>query len=333
MSDVAEKAGVSRTAVSLILNNHETRIAPETQRRVRQIAEELGFRPSRAALQLRTQQSQVISFIGDEIASGPFAGGLIAGAQAAAAMQSHALMVMNSGIPGDITAVDPTIVEDRQADGNVYATVMTRPVTLPPSASESPTVLLNCFSESAALAQILPDDRNGERIATTYALDHGHRRIGLIMGELGTQPASDRLEGYTDALARADITLDEQLIWHGDWNGNTGYDAAIRMLKLNHPPTAFVCGNDRIALGVYEAVRHLGLRIPEDISVIGYDDQREITQFMHPPLTTVRLPYEEMGRIAVDSLLAGDEIGTVYVACNLIERASVSSPREGPERG
>lgn len=323
MQDVAERAGVSRTAVSLILNNRETRIPEETRRRVREIAEELGFRPSRAALQLRTHESRLIGFISDEIASGPFAGGLIAGAQAAAAGRAHSLIVMNTGTPGDVSSVDLELLEDRQVDGLVFATVMTRRVDL--GAWTTPCVLLNCTTDDAARHQVLPDDVAGGAAATELLLQHGHRIIGFVSGEADSSPAQRRYEGYQQTLAAAGITIREELVRFGDWNGGSGYDLTKALLSIADPPTAIVCGNDRIALGAYEAIREAGLRVPDDVSVVGYDDQREIAAYLHPPLTTIRLPYEEMGRRAVAALLDGKTTGVDLVPCEPVIRGSVAS--------
>lgn len=324
MLDVAAQAGVSRTTVSLILNNRESRIAPETKQRVRKIAEEHGFRPSRAALQLRTQRSNMVGFISDEIASGPFAGGLIAGAQAAATEREHALMVMNSGVAGDLSSIDIDLLEDRQPDGVVIATVLTREIDLAGFVTHSPTVLLNCFTDEGAAWQVLPDDRSGGMAATRLVLEQGHTRIAFIGGEEDHFPAQERLAGHRDALAAAGVQFQPDLVRFGDWTSETGYRVALELLALDPRPTALVCCNDRIALGAYEAIRELGLRIPADVSVVGYDDQREISPYLHPPLTTIRLPYEEMGRLAVEALLDGHAGGTQLIPCEPVIRGSLA---------
>src|ERR1700733_11653518 len=146
MKDVAERAGVSRTTVSLVLNGRDTRIAEATRRRVEQAARELDFRPSVAAQQLRTSRSQMVGLIGDEIATGPFAGGLIAGAQAAARERGQALVVMKPRREGDLS-VDLEALEDRQADALIFATVMTRPVHVSGLLTGRSAILLNCFDD------------------------------------------------------------------------------------------------------------------------------------------------------------------------------------------
>ncbi len=324
MKDVADLAGVSRTTVSLVLNGRDTRIAEATRRRVEQAAKELNFRPSVAAQQLRTSRSRMVGLIGDEIASRPFAGGLIAGAQAAARERDHALVVMNTGQEGDVT-VDLKALEDRDADALIFATVMTRPVRLPEGLLHSPDViLLNCYEEKADLPTVLPDDRAGGAAAAELAIAAGHQRIALIGGERDTWPAVQRLDGYRAALARADLPFDATLVCHGNWNADSGYEEASKVLSLRHPPTALLCGNDRMALGAYDAIKERGLRVPDDISVIGYDDQQEIVRYMRPPLTTMRLPYYEMGELAVAAILDGRELGRQMVPCEPVLRGSLA---------
>jgi LacI family transcriptional regulator len=324
MKDVAKRAGVSRTTVSLVLNGRDARIAEATRRRVEQAARELDFRPSVAAQQLRTSRSRMVGLIGDEIASGPFAGGLIAGAQAAASERDHALVVMNSGREGDLS-VDLQAFEDRHADALIFATVMTRPVHLPDWLTAPGVILLNCFDDDADLPAVLPDDRAGGASAAELAVAAGHRRIALIGGERGTWPATARLAGYRDALAAAGIPFERALVRHGNWHADSGYEEARRVLSLRRPPTALLCGNDRMALGAYDAIKELGLRIPQDVSVIGYDDQQEIVCYMRPPLTTMRLPYYEMGEFAVAATLDGRSPRREMLHCAPVLRGSLAA--------
>jgi LacI family transcriptional regulator, galactose operon repressor len=323
MKDVADRAGVSRTTVSLVLNGRDARIAESTRRRVEQAARDLSFRPSVAAQQLRTSRSRMVGLIGDEIATGPFAGGLIAGAQASARERDHALVVMNTGREGDLS-VDLATLEDRHADALIFATVMTRPVHLAPGLTGPGVILLNCFDEELGLPAVLPDDRAGGAAATELAVAAGHRRIALIGGERGTWPALARLEGYRDALARSGLPFDPALVRAGNWHADSGYEQARRVLRRRHPPTALLCGNDRMALGAYDAIKELGLRIPQDVSVIGYDDQQEIVAYMRPPLTTMRLPYYEMGQAAVAAILDGVGQPRQMLRCEPVVRGSLA---------
>ncbi len=328
MKDVAELAGVSRTTVSLVLNGRDAHIPEATRRRVEEAARELNFRPSVAAQQLRTRRSLMVGMIGDEIATGPFAGGLIAGAQSAARERGHALVVMNTGKEGDVSA-DLGVLEDRDVDALIFATVMTRPVRVDRKLQTSAVILLNCYDDRRRLPSVLPDDRKGGASATRLAVQEGHRRIAWIGGEEGTRPATERLEGHVEALAQVGMRPPPGMVRFGNWHADSGYEETRKVLALKKPPTALVCGNDRMALGAYDAVKEAALRIPEDISVIGYDDQEEIASFTRPPLTTVRIPYYEMGGLAAALVLDGRHGGRVMLECSPVVRGSLGPPPAG----
>lgn len=325
MSDVAKLAGVSRTTVSLVLNGRNARISEATKRRIAEAVQELNFRPSIAAQQLRTRRSRLIAMIGDEIATGPFAGGLIAGTQAKATEREHAVVVMNSGLEGDLS-VDFDVLEDRGIDGFIFATVMTRPVRLARRPGRGPVVLLNCFERSGALATVLPDDKTGCATAVALAADRGHSRIAWVGGERGSFPASERLLGYRAALRARGIAFDRTLVRYGNWQADSGYEESRKLLELPKPPTVVICGNDRMALGAYDAIKERGLSIPSDVSVVGYDDQEEIVRYMRPPLTTIRIPYFEMGSRAVAAVLDGGKPERILVTCSAVVRESLREP-------
>jgi LacI family transcriptional regulator len=164
-------------------------------------------------------------------------------------------------------------------------------------------------------------------------LTAGHRRIAFI--NLGTPDngrppaaaATGRLAGFKHALAEADVPFDEDLLRYTNQLPQTNYQLALELLELPSPPTAFFCGNDRTALGVYGACSHLGLRIPQDIAVVGFDNHKDIAESLWPPLTTVQLPHYEMGQWAVEYLMNADgsehQVVQHQINCDLVERASV----------
>jgi len=165
----------------------------------------------------------------------------------------------------------------------------------------------------------------------------GHQRIAFINGEPWMEAAQDRLKGYRRALATADIAFDEHLVRDGDWMSGSGFQSTLALMKLRRPPTAIFAANDLMALGALEALKQLGKRVPEDVALIGYDDQ-EISRHTHPPLTTMVLPNYEMGRAAVEILLAlasgeANETPTravTKIECPLVERETVK--RRGRSR-
>ncbi len=167
----------------------------------------------------------------------------------------------------------------------------------------------------------------GGHAATDFLLRAGHRRIGFINGEPRMDASRDRLKGYRQALATADLPIDPELLVAGNWQPASGYQRTLELMRLPIPPTAIFCANDLMAIGCYEALRELGLRIPDDVAVMGYDD-REIAQHLHPPLTTVLLPHLEMGALAAEQLLdlsarSINRPRQIKVECPIVERSSV----------
>ncbi|HTO27715.1 MAG TPA: substrate-binding domain-containing protein, partial [Devosia sp.] len=152
------------------------------------------------------------------------------------------------------------------------------------------------------------------------------KRIGFINGQQGVDAARDRLKGYRQALASNDIPFDPALVRPGNWEPSAGYEMTLELMALSDPPDAIFCANDMMALGCYDALRELGKTVPGDVAVIGFDD-RDVAQYMHPPLSTLVLPLYEMGRVAVELIL--DDAGGLHssasgikVECKLVERES-----------
>jgi LacI family transcriptional regulator len=165
-----------------------------------------------------------------------------------------------------------------------------------------PHVLIDHRGLDQATPSVAAANWQGAYHATEYLIELGHRRIGFITGAMDQMCAHDRLEGYRATLADRGINLDPELVYEGDFLQPLGYAGASALLELPHPPTAILASNDVSAFGVMEAVRDHGLRIPDDVSVVGFDDIPQAVQ-VHPPLTTVRQPLEEMGRMATRMLL------------------------------
>jgi LacI family transcriptional regulator len=215
--------------------------------------------------------------------------------------------------------------------GVVYARLITQQVDIPPRLSEWPAVLLNCYSVEADLPSVVPGDLAAGMQATLSLLDAGHTRIAYIGGEDSIEASRERIKGYRRALAMRDIPVDPQLIVKGGWTIRGGYDAFKRLRTLAEPPTAICCFCDRTAMGVYAAAAELGLSIPRDLSVIGFDNEA-YTADMLPPLTTMELPHTDMGRYAVEKLAeiiaaprAPRENFRMKLECEMIGRESVAA--------
>lgn len=329
MSEVASHAGVSRTTVSFVLNERaDVAIPEETRARIRASIEELGYRPNAGARALAAKRSEWYGLI-TEIVTAPFAVDVIKGAQDRAWADGKFLLITaGDSEPAMEAAAFDKLLEQR-AEGLLYATTWHRAVTLPAAARELPVVLVNCFDADGALPSVVPDEVAGGYTATRRLLDAGHRRIGFINLDTGIPAAVGRRVGYEQALTEAGLEIDETLVVSGHATADGGYAAACGLLDGEGPrPTALFCGNDRTAMGAYDAIKERGLRIPDDIAVIGFDNQELIAAYLRPGLTTVALPFEAMGARGVDmlgALTAGQPLTAtqVMVDCPLIERSSV----------
>jgi LacI family transcriptional regulator len=267
--------------------------------------EKMDYRPSFTARSMRTQRTRLIGFITDQIATTPYAGDIIRGAQDVMWETDHILILISAGdnLYHAQQAVDALL--EREVEGIIYAAMYHRPVVLPLSIRDVPTVLANCFVEDRSLTSVVPDEVRGGYEATRHLLAGGHRRVGFInVNDVrpGIPASRGRLRGYRQALDEFDVRFDERLVCPGYGDAQHGYDYARHLMSLDNPPTALFCGNDRTAMGAYDALRKLRLEIPQDVAVIGFDNQEIIASALHPRLTTMQLPHYEMGRWAAQFL-------------------------------
>jgi LacI family transcriptional regulator len=327
--DVARGAGVSPSTVSVVLNNvHGARVAPDTRRRVTEAARRLGYAADPTARALRTQRTHTIGFLSDEIATTPYAGRLVQGAQEAAWRRGMLLLLLNTG--GDAAHEQEAIstLVHRRVDGIVYATMYHRVVEVPRIRAGIPLVLLDARPAGGGVPCVVPDERAGAAAAATELLEHGHRRIAFVQDADGVPAAAERLEGFRETLAAHGIALDADLVVAEHPSAAGGRRALLRLLDLPDPPAAVFCFNDRMAMGAYQVAAARGLRIPEDLSVVGFDDQREVADALWPGLTTVALPHHAMGVWAVEALMGDEKAGAAEerMPCPLIRRQSVGPP-------
>ncbi|MFE0257831.1 LacI family DNA-binding transcriptional regulator [Streptomyces sp. NPDC059010] len=330
--DVARLAGVSHTAVSFVFNGRaEGNLSPATQERIRRAAAELGYRPDPVARGLRRRRTAVIGLVTDEIASSPFAGRLLRGAMETAWDSEHLVLTIDSG--GDPAKEDAAVAEllDRRVDGIIYAAMSLRRVRVPEGLHRTHSVLANCLPEDDSLPAVIPAERAGGRTAARLLLDEGHRRVAMVGGQ-DDIASVDRLRGFRDALRAEGITVPKEWVVRSGGEINGGYEGALRVLDgvpAAERPTGVFCYNDRVAAGVLHAATRLGITVPGDLSVVGYDDQEHMAAFLTPPLTSVALPHRAMGDAAARLLLDTIDTGRTppatvrRLACPVISRASV----------
>ncbi|BDA64037.1 LacI family DNA-binding transcriptional regulator [Actinomyces capricornis] len=311
MEDVARAVGLSRTTVSFVLNDRpDVRIPASTRERVKRAARELGYRPhsgSRALSSQRTGQLGLVS----EIVTGPLGSATIRGIQEAARQAGYSLFIVPTSASGQ---EDPEAFETllkAGVDGILYATGRHCRVAMPPQAQEVPTVLVHCTDTSSDLPEVRPDEYSLGRLSAEALLEGHHRDIGVIELPDDGEAAPGRRAGCQDCLARAGIPGETVRSAVGDGTTRGGYAAASALMDAAPRLTALLCGNDRMAMGAYDALLERGLRVRDDVAVIGIDDQELIADQLHPALTTVALPFEDMGRVGVAHLLAliaGEEV-------------------------
>lgn len=332
MMDVAAEAGVSQTTVSLVLNGiAEAQVSDETIERVKKSAQALNYtHNARRSGTDERPDTAVIGLIVDEISTDPWMALALTGAREKSIEEGYEMVtfVTNGDAKAEISAA--RTLSKLNLSGLIYGAIQTRAVAPPPILLVRPTVLLNCFVTGRNVPSVTPGEVVGGRSATQHLIDHGHRRIAIIQGEEWMDASNDRLKGYRQALAAADISFDETLVRPGNWEPSAGYGQTMLLMQLPQPPSAIFCSNDMMAMGCYEALKALGLGVPGDVSVVGYDD-REIAQFLHPPLTTVLLPHYDMGALAVELLLEkiaapGTAPTQLKAECPLIVRESAGPP-------
>lgn len=321
--DVAQRAGVSFKTVSRVLND-ESSVRPETRERVRAAIRELAYTPHHTARQMRTRRSKTIGFVSDEIATSPFAVDIVKGAQLAAWEHGMMLLVVNTERDAEIERAAIASLLERRVEGIVYAAMYHRVVEPPPRLREVPTVLVDCHDAAGAFPSVVPDEEQGGYLATRTLVDRGHRRIGFVNLDpvASAAAAAGRLAGYRRALHETGLPFDERLVLHTATAPDQGFRLTSELLDLDDRPTALFCGNDRTAAGAYCAIYQRGLRIPEDVAVVGFDDQEEIAAYLMPPLSSVALPHLAMGRWGVERLLEQLETSSRPAATHAIQRLS-----------
>jgi LacI family transcriptional regulator len=327
---VAQRAGVSRSTASFVLTGRhlDMRISEDARQRVLRAAQELDYRPNLMARSLRTKVTRTIALVSDTIASDPYAGRVIQGGLAAAVAHGHLLFIGET--EGDPVVEEKLISEflDRQVDAFVYASMFTRYVRLPKVLRDHPVVLLNCLTRAAkpAYRSVIPDELAAGWAAAKVVVEAGHRTGIHLVGNTAQHvfAARERLAGIREGLGSAGARLTGTI--DCDWWPDSAYDAVRRALAIGPMPRVLICINDRVALGAYQAVKGAGYDIPEDISVVSFDDS-ELAAWLRPQLTSIALPHYELGWQAVELLLGpAAEPSVVRVPMPVRLRASMGKP-------
>ncbi|MBI4889457.1 MAG: LacI family DNA-binding transcriptional regulator [Acidobacteria bacterium] len=330
IKDIARLANVSHSTVSRALAGSSL-VNPETAGKIRKIAEQTGYRPSAAARSLVTSRSATIGVVVTTIAD-PFAAEVVLGIEDAANEHNYSVILANSNALPEREVKVVRSFEERRVDGIIVTSSRvgaTYAETL--SQTQVPIVLLNNQHPSEFMHSVMIDNFEASRELMRYLIGLGHRRIAYIGDRYGYQSDTERFGGYRAALEGAGLGLNKSYVMLGDGKPEEGGEAAAALLELRPRPTAIFCYNDMTALGALKAITERGLRVPADISVAGFDDLF-LARYSFPPLTTVRQPMREMGRLALETLVqlcdGGESQPFVQVAGELIVRESTAPPKE-----
>lgn len=333
--DVARAAGVSKAAVSYVLNGRPG-VSEDTRRRVLAIVNELGYRPNSVARSLAGKRTQTLGLVIPHI-SDMFYATIVRGVESEAAAHGYTLMLQTTQAdPRRERQVVDAITSGR-VDGAILMTYHLKPSLFEALAGRGQVfVLLDDPGASPGLYSVNVDNVQAGRLATEYLLRLGHRRIAFIHGSPRSRDTWLRFEGYRRALEAYGTPVVDDYVRTGEFRREGGAEATHSLMALSRPPTAILAANDHMAIGALEALGQLGLEVPGDVSVIGVDDI-EAASVVRPPLTTVRQPTFEMGRLAVDLLLrliAGEspEPRHVVLPVELVVRSSCG-PLQTAENG
>lgn len=299
IQDVAREAGVSVSTVSRVLNDKDD-VASETYERVQGVIRQLGYTSSLAARGMRSHRMNVIGLIVPDIGDS-FSIQVMKGVRRAIARLGYDLIAYTGGAANPSSAEREhyyvSLLNGSLTDGVVIVTPATTSFS-----TAAPVVAVDPNKESPGCVSVIATNHAGALMAMDYLCELGHRRIGYIGGRPDLQSAEQRLQGYKDALRRLAIEPDPALITIGDFTAGTARGCARQLLALPEPPTAIFAANDQSAIGAIEAAREVGVHVPDDLSVIGFDNIPEAGYF-YPALTTVDQFIDKMGETATDVLI------------------------------
>jgi LacI family transcriptional regulator len=327
IDDIAKRVGVSKTTVSRVLNN-KPYVDEETRRKIMAIIEETGFTPQVSAINLAVGRTNIIGLLVPSL-SNPYSLTVIQGVAEKIAQGNYELMLYTTGLSGENQKRFLQKISKKTVDGLV--------VLLPRDSAEleqqllqsdMPIVLIDHRGIDTHMPTISATNEKGGFDATEHLVSLGHRRIGFITGVMDFGCSRERLEGHKVSLSSHGIAYEPALTAVGDFSEQSGYEAARVLLRSPDRPTALFCSNDDMAIGAMRAAQEYGLKIPADLSLVGFDDTVKAAM-VYPPLTTIKQPLFTMGETAamlVKRLIDGERVENPAIMLNteLIVRGSTA---------
>lgn len=336
--DVARECGLAPSTVSNALAGKSI-VTPETRSKVMKVARKLGYRASMTARALRTSRTGTVALLASDIANSFYAD-ILKEIEGVVAAKGLSLFLGSTSFDDKKQSRYISSLIDKQIDGLILTSHSLRPADRKLLKEQKlPVVCLNRFDPLINADFVGVDNALGVRLAVEHLIAQGHRSIGFVSGRAVASAASERLGAYRSVLAEKGIPIDERLIVHGDYTEASGRAAAKKLLVLDPRPTAIYCANDLMALGVMAVAKEMDIAIPEELSVMGFDD---IDIAAHPliGLSTVYAPRDEIGRLAATMLIerieaaaSGDvekaPLRHIRLQPKLVLRNTVASPSPG----
>ena len=333
IKDIARVAGVAPSTVSKALNG-SMEVSEATRAKVSAVAARLGYRPNSIARSLKVRRTHTLGVITND-QEGAFTTAMVHGVADVASDHSFGVFLCNSygGVGKERQHIELLI--DKQVDGIILTGFKVEERGAPAAPTGTvPLVYLYSYSSATDSPCVLPDDEGGARLATEHLIGLGRQRIAFINGPPSYEATHLRLSGYRQALEDNGLAVDRRRIETAtDWNQDSGFRLAQQLMTDGEPPDAIVCASDDLAAGAILGLSELGLKVPRDVAIVGFDD-RPFAAHLPIPLTTVALPLVEMGKEAAQKLFAAlsgtpVEHELIRVPCTLIVRASCGALAAG----
>jgi LacI family transcriptional regulator len=336
LNDIAARAGVSASTASRVLNGQaaQYRISSETEQAVRRAAHDLNYRANHLARGLRLRKTHTLGVVAPDL-SNPFFAHIIKRVQSAAHGHGYSLVVCNTDESLDLEVEQVSLLHRKRVDGLIAMPVGQRYGHYQDWVEKGvPLVLVDRCSDEVEAPGVAVDNYRGAYEATEHLIAAGHRRIALIQGLPGTSTNTARVRGYRDALGAHGLPVDEALIVGGDFRQQNGYVETKLLLQRPHPPTALFATSDLITLGALDALAEEGATVPDDVSLLSFDDF-DFAPHLKCPLTTVWQPKEMMGELAVKLLVEQLNDGAraarrIVLRPRLVVRESVAVLKPAP---
>ncbi len=346
LKDIAGMAGVSVATVSYVLNHRDNKVSPEVAARVRSIMREVNYQPNTMAKALRSSKARIIGVLTEDLSVWQV-GRIVQGATHYAEAHGYSIVISDLGLKAKIgknydsiyqygSLIDESIKRLRaiQVGGIVFVGMHDRNLNGLIRA-DVPVVHAYCSTEQTDDVQVRYDNRKISREVVSMLLSQYGGQIGIIDGPIESAPARQRMAGVEEAYAQAGIPMDLQLSRRGDWEYESGVFACEQIISCGHPFRAIYAFNDLMAVGAIKALQRHGIRVPEDVGVIGFDDT-DLGMYSSPSLSTVHVPLDEIGKESSSDLITLLENGRLEkkqlcLDCTLIERESYRRPDRKPE--